>query len=172
MLGPSMGVRAIISRRPVASAFLASCVVGLLGFGAYWFAPHKLVLDDHASDAPPDGMAVLKRGEFRSLEHSTTGRAALVALPDGRRVLRLEGLQTSNGPELRVLLSSVAAQDDWFVYDDGPFVDLGPLKGNRGSSNYEVPSDADLSKLVSAVVWCKRFSVGFGVAALDAAPDR
>lgn len=167
-----MSVRSVLSRRPVTSAIVALGVFGALGFGAFWFAPHKLVLDEHASDAPPAGMAPLKQGEFRSLEHSTTGRAVVVALPDGRRVLRLEGLQTSNGPELRVLLSSVAAQDDWFVYDDGPFVDLGPLKGNRGSSNYDVPADADLSRLVSAVVWCKRFSVGFGVAPLDAVPER
>lgn len=108
-------------------------------------------------------------GEFRSLEHGTAGTALVLELEDGTRFLRLEGLETSNGPDLRVYLSSEPAQDDWYVYDDEEFVDLGPLKGNIGSSNYEIPADVDLSVLESAVVWCRRFSVGFGVAPLEMA---
>jgi hypothetical protein len=164
-----MRIGAALRKRPLASVILAVAALGALAFGAYWFAPHKLLVDERADDVAPPSMVRLKSGTFRGLEHTTSGRAELVTLPDGRRILRLEGLRTSNGPELRVLLSSVAAQDDWFVYDDGPFVDLGPLKGNLGSSNYDVPPDADVSKLVSAVVWCKRFSVGFGVAPLESA---
>jgi hypothetical protein len=68
-----------------------------------------------------------------------------------------------------VYLSDRPASDDWFVYDDGRFVDLGPLKGNLGSSNYEIPREVDLSEYRSAVVWCRRFSVGFAVAPLDPA---
>jgi hypothetical protein len=111
----------------------------------------------------------LASGEFRSLEHGTTGAALVLELADGTRFLRLEGLETSNGPDLRVYLSSVPAQDDWYVYDDEEFVDLGPLKGNIGSSNYEIPANVDLSGFESAVVWCRRFSVGFGVAPLETA---
>ena len=53
------------------------------------------------------------------------------------------------------------------MYDDGEFVDLGGLKGNMGSSNYEIPDEVDLSKFKSAVVWCRRFSVGFAAAPLE-----
>jgi hypothetical protein len=126
--------------------------------------------DAMAGDASASEPVTLVSGEFRSLEHGTTGAALLIELPDGTRFLRLEGLETSNGPDLRVYLSSVPAQDDWYVYDDEEFVDLGPLKGNIGSSNYEIPADVDLSAFETAVVWCRRFSVGFGVAPLlDAA---
>jgi hypothetical protein len=65
-----------------------------------------------------------------------------------------------------VYLSDASASDDWYVYDDGEFVDLGALKGNMGSSNYEIPRTVDLSRFRSAVVWCRRFSVGFAVAPL------
>jgi hypothetical protein len=46
-------------------------------------------------------------------------------------------------------------------------LDLGALKGNLGSSNYEIPANVDLSSFETAVIWCRRFSVGFGVAPLD-----
>jgi hypothetical protein len=112
-------------------------------------------------------VVTLAEGPFSSLEHQTTGTALVVELEDGTRFLRLEGLETSNGPDLRVYLSDQPVSDDWFVYDDGAFVDLGGLKGNLGSSNYQIPSDVDLGDYRTAVIWCRRFSVGFGVAPLD-----
>jgi hypothetical protein len=124
--------------------------------------------DGPADDAASSGSVTLAQGEFSSLEHTTTGAAVVLELEDGSRFLRLDDLDTSNGPDLRVYLSSVPAQDDWYVYDDGDFVDLGALRGNIGSSNYAIPADVDLSRFESAVVWCRRFSVGFGVAPLDA----
>jgi len=178
-------------RRP---AFLAAAAGVLLavGFAVYWFAPWNLVVDrtveealpsiapaelvdDGAGDAAADGdvgtddrgPATLSRGPFRSLEHATRGSALVVELADGSRLVRLEGLETSNGPDLRVILSSEAPQDDWHVYDDGELLDLGALKGNLGSSNYEIPDGTDLSDFQSVVVWCRRFSVGFGVAPLE-----
>lgn len=41
---------------------------------------------------------------------------------------------------------------------------LGNLKGNIGNQNYAVPAAIDLEKYQSAMIWCQRFSVGFGVA--------
>lgn len=47
------------------------------------------------------------------------------------------------------------------------FVELGKLKGNICNQNYEIPAGTDLSRYRNAVIWCKRFNVGFGVATLD-----
>ena len=47
------------------------------------------------------------------------------------------------------------------------FIDLGALKGNRGNQNYVIPAGTDLSAFNSAVIWCRRFAVGFGVAPLS-----
>jgi hypothetical protein len=110
----------------------------------------------------------LASGEFRSLEHGTTGVAVILQIEDGSRFLRLEGLKTSNGPDLRVILTDQPVSDDWHVWDDGAYLDLGALKGNVGSSNYAIPDDLDLSGFETAVIWCRRFSVGFGVAPLEA----
>jgi hypothetical protein len=166
-----------------------------LAFAVYWFGPQYLFIDRRVDEAlpapaeagagatptgvtqPDDGQGerdaaaspvTLARGDFRSLEHESSG-AALVVEVGGSRFLRLEDLRTSNGPDLRVYLSDQPASDDWFVYDDGEFVDLGALKGNIGSSNYRIPRDVDLSGFRSAVVWCRRFAVGFAVAPLDPA---
>jgi hypothetical protein len=56
------------------------------------------------------------------------------------------------------------------VWDDGEVVDLGPLKGNIGSSNYGIPRSLDLGDFETAVIWCRRFSVGFGVVPLETRP--
>jgi hypothetical protein len=86
--------------------------------------------------------------------------------PAGRLILRLERLSTSNGPDLRVYLSHVPASADLHAYRTG-FIDLGALKGNQGSQNYAIPAGTDLSAFKSAVIWCRRFAVGFGVAPLS-----
>ncbi|HEX2240185.1 MAG TPA: DM13 domain-containing protein, partial [Actinomycetota bacterium] len=111
---------------------------------------------------------VLAEGSFQSLEHETKGRAVLLEVEDGQRYLRFEDLATSNGPDLRVYLSEIPASDDWYAYGRR-FVDLGALKGNLGNQNYALPDEIDLSKYKSAVIWCRRFTVGFGVAPLEPA---
>jgi hypothetical protein len=169
--------------------------IALVAGAVVWFQPQKLVIDQQVDEAlpgaageepenggnpapagtegnsVPDGEAAsgpqrtLASGRFQSLEHETVGRASLLELPDGTRYLRFEDLATSNGPDLRVYLSEIPASDDWYAYGER-FTDLGALKGNLGSQNYPVPADVDLARYKSAVIWCRRFTVGFGVAPL------
>ena len=122
----------------------------------------------HPPASRPPRLEVLTQGEFRSLEHSSSGTAKLLLLPNGDRYLRFEDLDTSNGPDLVVYLSPKPASDDWHGWDEGAFLDLGSLKGNVGDQNYLLPADSDLSKYQSAVIWCRRFKVGFAVAPLGA----
>ncbi|MFB9369605.1 DM13 domain-containing protein [Kitasatospora albolonga] len=108
----------------------------------------------------------LGRGSFVSGEHTTTGQARLVRLADGSTVLRLENLATSEGPDVRVYLSTRPAAESKIDTLGPDAVELGRLKGNQGNQNYTVPADTDLARFHSAVIWCKRFSVGFGAADL------
>lgn len=129
---------------------------------------------DAAADAPAEPAperVVTAEGAFISHEHGTTGEARLITLADGSRVLRLVDLDTSNGPDLKVWLAAapvIEGEDGWFVFDDDKYLDLGPLKGNKGSQNYPIPEDADISDLTSVSIWCDRFSVSFGAAELVA----
>ena len=161
----ALGFLARHKRLIVAALVLA---IALVVFVLVWFQPQKLVIEETVNEtpAPAPSTQVLASGEFRSLEHTTTGTASIVELPDGRRVLRFEDLDTSNGPDLRVYLSEIEASDNWRIYGER-FVDLGALKGNRGNQNYAIPAGTDLDRFKSAVVWCRRFTVGFGVAPLE-----
>ena len=115
---------------------------------------------------PPPQPTVLAEGEFVSQEHDTSGTASVLELPDGSRVLRLAGFSTSDGPDVHVWLSDATAGGDWGSYDDGRYVALGEIKATDGNHNYVIPADADLTGLRSAVIWCDRFNVAFGSAAL------
>ncbi|GAA1554569.1 DM13 domain-containing protein [Actinomadura kijaniata] len=148
------------------------------GVGLYLTQPWRLFFDRTVHESAPAAVAtasgapqVVASGTFVSHEHATRGRASVVRLPDGGRVLRIEGLDTSDGPDLRVWLSDQPVREGragWFAFGEGRHVELGKLKGNKGDQNYTVPADADLARLTSVSIWCKRFGVSFGAAALRA----
>ncbi|MET3903611.1 DM13 domain-containing protein [Paenarthrobacter sp. 4246] len=118
------------------------------------------------SQAPASGPALVGGGTFQSQEHATTGTAQLLMLPDGSHLLRLENLASSDGPDVKVWLSSQEAGGDWFKYRSGRYVDLGAIKATHGNQNYVVPAGTDIAGLTSVVLWCDRFSVAFGSAPL------
>ncbi|MFI5860929.1 DM13 domain-containing protein [Streptomyces sp. NPDC051546] len=168
----------------------------LLGLGLYWFQPWKLWQDATVHESlpaappataptapgpaptlPPTAPAApaaprtLAQGSLISHEHTTTGTAKLIRLPDGSLTLRLEGLDTSNGPDLRVWLTDAPVKEGtegWRVFDDGKYLSLGKLKGNKGDQNYPLPADVNPSDYGSVTIWCDRFDVSFGAAALTA----
>ncbi|MEU3917302.1 DM13 domain-containing protein [Streptomyces sp. NPDC029004] len=167
-------------KRPVVISVL---VVGALGLslGVYWFQPWKLFVDETVRDALPVAVTpsagqpaaadpqILASGTLISHEHDTSGSARIVKLADGSRILRLENLDTSNGPDLRVLLTDAPVKQGtagWRVFDDGKHVSLGKLKGNKGDQNYALPRDLDLAGYTSVSIWCDRFDVSFGAAEL------
>ncbi|MGW1953012.1 DM13 domain-containing protein [Streptomyces sp. NPDC001920] len=175
--------------RPWTVGVLVVAVAGA-GFGLYWFQPWKLWQDETVQEAlpvavdasrrpaevpssgaspTPAGPVTLAGGELISHEHTTSGTVRLVRLPDGSHVVRLENLDTSNGPDLRVWLTDAPVKkglDGWRVFDDGEYVSLGKLKGNKGSQNYVVPADVDPARYSSVSIWCDRFDVSFGAAEL------
>ena len=124
-----------------------------------------------AAPTAPAGPRVLAEGAIISHEHASSGSVRVLELADGSRVLRFEGLDTSDGPDLRVWLTDAPVLEGnagWHVFDDGRYLDLGELKANRGDQNYPIPPGADLAEYTSVSVWCRRFAVSFGAAALAA----
>lgn len=122
-----------------------------------------------ATPAPPAGPVQLSAGELISHEHETTGTVRIIENADGSRVLSLENLSTSSGPDVHVWLSNAAVvpgYDGWFLAADASYLDLGPIKGNLGNQVYEIPADADLGQFPSVYLWCVQFAVSFGAAPL------
>jgi Electron transfer DM13 len=170
-------------------------VAGVLAAGGAiaWFQPQKLFIDERVDEALPvagppgeapatgdgDGTAptranqragrgpvTLAAGQFRSLGHTTSGRAAVLEVTEGRRFLRLDDLHTSNGPDLFVYLSTATADAERDRFDDD-FVSLGRLKANQGNQNYAIGAGVRLDRYRSVVIWCRRFTYAFGAAQLD-----
>ena len=91
--------------------------------------------------------------------HNAEGVAKIIPVQEGSKVLRLENLKVTNGPDLYVYLATDKSASD--------FVDLGRLKGNIGNQNYDIPVDTDLTKYDTVLIWCKLFSVLFGSAEIN-----
>jgi hypothetical protein len=117
----------------------------------------------------PSGPVQLAMGTLISHEHTTTGTVRIIQQPDGSRVLTLENLDTSNGPDVHVWLSAahvVEGTAGWFTAGSADYYDLGLIKGNQGNQVYEIPAEVDLSKYPAVDLWCVQFSVSFGAAEL------
>ena len=111
----------------------------------------------------------VKTGNFKDADsfHKGSGEATIFAAPGGGHLLRLEDFAVTNGPALHVILSPHPDPTRSEEVKQGGYVDLGPLKGNRGNQNYPVPAGVDVSPINSVVIYCKPFSVVFSVATLQ-----
>jgi hypothetical protein len=169
--------------RPVAGALAACAIVGAAGF--WWTTIRDVEVNERvvtgvkaselapapaapaAQDTPAAPAPVdveLASGSFASLAHQTSGTARVIDLADGGRRVTLTGLETDNGPDLRLYLVPGGSNPDGSV-DGG--VDLGRLKGNKGTQQYDVPAGTRISDGASVVIWCRAFTVAFGVAELQ-----
>jgi hypothetical protein len=151
-------------------------VLAIALFAAWYaFRPERLYVNQRVNEAFPTSEAglppqPLESGTFHSILHPTEGTATVYRLGDGNHLLRFTHFSTSNGPDVHIyMVAADDAKDDATVQRAG-FIDLGTIKGNIGDQNYTLGPDVDLSKYRAVSVWCKRFSVNFGSAAL--APDR
>ena len=101
---------------------------------------------------------VLQMGDFRGADdfHFGRGDALLIQTGPDTHVLRFENFSVRNGPDLYVYLS-----EDPTGKKVDEALNLGELKATDGAFNYEIPASVDVSKIKSAVVWCRQFAVLF-----------
>ena len=160
------------------TAIIGLAIVAVAG-GWYAFRPERLFVNQTVNESLGAVMdtadtkastviapTTLATGSFHSNAHDTRGTATILSLSDGRRVLRLTNFATSNGPDVRVYLVAAPDVQDNATVKTAGFVELGPMKGNIGDQNYEIPSTVDLASYRTVTIWCKRFSVNFGSAPL------
>jgi len=154
------------------SAKLAIPIVVVAAFLAWYaFRPERLVVNRSVDEAMPTAQGSLPSqplasGQFYSILHPTAGMATIYRMGDGTRVLRFTGFSTSNGPDVHVYMVASDDAKDAATVEKAGFIDLGVIKGNVGDQNYTISGDLDLAKYRAVSIWCKRFSVNFGAAAL------
>jgi hypothetical protein len=139
--------------------------VVLLGFGYWTISPFfidKRVSEELDFSAEPVGTqpVLVWRGLFTGFDriHTGTGNVSVLKVGD-KYIIRFEdNFDVANGPDLFVGLGK-----------DGKYVEgteIGKLKGNIGSQNYEVPENINLADYNEVWIWCRAFSVGFAKAKL------
>ena len=160
------------------TAIIGLAIVVVAG-GWYAFRPERLFVNKTVNESLGAVMdtadtkastviapTTVATGSFHSNAHDTRGTATILSLSDGRRVLRLTNFATSNGPDVRVYLVAASDAEDDATVKGTDVLELGPMKGNIGDQNYEIPSTVDLASYRTVTIWCKRFSVNFGSAPL------
>ena len=151
---------------------LAIPIIAVAAFAAWYaFRPERLVVNRQVDEAMPTAQGgsspqPIVAGKFYSILHPTAGTATIYRTADGSRVLRFTGFSTSNGPDVHVYMVASDDAKDVATVQQAGFIDLGVIKGNIGDQNYTLGSDLDLAKYRAVSIWCKRFSVNFGAAAL------
>jgi hypothetical protein len=163
-----------MSKRPI--LIVGGIVIAVVAWAL--FRPELLFIDstvnegfpvavNAAAQAPAASASTpLLSGAFHGVAHETRGTATIYQFAGGKRVLRLTGFETSNGPDVRVLLITAGDAMDNDTVKNGSPREIAPLKGNIGDQNYDLPADLDLSKYRAVTIWCNRFSVNFGTAPL------
>ncbi len=121
--------------------------------------PPAASVPSEAESPSPSGPVLRGAGQFVGLAgHSGSGDAGVFQNPDGSLVLRFENFDIENGPDLEVYL--VPGPDQTSLPEGS--IHLGPLKGNIGDQNYELPAGTELPPgAYTALVWCEAFSVEF-----------
>ena len=143
---------------------VAAVIVALLVFVLVYFEPHTAFIDDSVNEAAPAGETSAAT-QVIGLEHGASGSVVIVTDEDGGIVVRFVDLDASNGPDLKVYLSTNPVDGPAGAFDDEA-IDLGALKGNIGSQNYDVSPGVDLADYRSVVIWCDRFDTPFAAAPL------
>lgn len=119
------------------------------------------------------GPLTLPEGDERELPAFSSlttgsGSATLYQLADNRKLLRLENFRVTNGPNLRVVLSTlpdpVSAEE---LLADRFRIDIGPLQGSSGNQTYEsVPTEINVDDYNSVVIYDATYNVIFSTARL------
>ena len=149
--------------------------VGLPVLVALWWAfrPEKLWINQRVDEPAPFAATTdpqpVYTGTLEGKAHQTRGRATIYQTPSGVRYLRLTDFQTSNGPDVHVLLARGDDEDlqQEIVKGQLDSLELGSLKGNQGDQNYALQPSADLNKYDAVVIYCERFHAIFGVGKLE-----
>ena len=111
------------------------------------------------ADPDTDEIQVLKTGEFKGADffHHAKGLAKIIEAGD-QTFLRFEMFEVTNGPDLRVYLTT-----DGDVKNG---IQLDKLKGSTGDQNY--PLDGiDTEIYDTVVIYCQPFNVYFGKAPMS-----
>lgn len=141
--------------------FIVTIILIVLALPLMWYLASPLFFDKVVDESMPSGeeSIVLSKGLFSDADdfHRVSGEVRVMSI-NGEKYLRFENFSATNGPDLKVYLSSDRLASG--------YASLGELKGNIGSQNYPISSDINLGDYPYVLIWCEKFSVLFGYSKL------
>lgn len=116
--------------------------------------------------APGQTSKVIASGQFVDADrfHKGQGEATIYEGTSNSYILRLDDFEVTAGPDLKVWLVTEPDIHSAADVKASTWVSLGPLKGNIGGQNYEIPVDTNPLDYGSVVIWCEAFGVLFSPA--------
>ena len=117
-------------------------------------------INEMTADTDTNEIQVLKTGEFKGADffHYAKGLAKIIE-SGNQTFLRFENFEVTNGPDLRVYLTSDG--------DVKKGIHLDKLKGSTGDQNYVLGDDVDIEVYDTVVIYCQPFGVYFGQAPMS-----
>ncbi len=165
---------------------LPLAVLGIAGFSwlAFgFFGIQALFTNTEVNEDVPDAVSqiladesgssdsLLGKGSFTQGDSTyTIAGNAFLTQGESQPMLTFTDFEVSNGPDLFVYAVKAGSTDNKTVKDAvaaGDFVNLGTLKGNIGTQNYELDGAFDSGEYPVIAIWCKRFGRNFGSADLS-----
>ncbi|MEM9282996.1 MAG: DM13 domain-containing protein [Verrucomicrobiota bacterium] len=103
---------------------------------------------------------IVSAGSFAGhSDHETSGAGSIIRDKDGKYFVVLgDDFSLDGAPDPRVGLGKDGYQAS---------TDLGKLQRKNGKQVYAIPASIDPNEFNEIWIWCKRFSVGLGVAKLS-----
>ena len=104
----------------------------------------------------PSTATLLLEGMWMGSGSYTASGTAKIYDDDCTLVLVLDPFSSSNGPDLKIYLSTDTKASS--------FVNLGKMQSTTGKQSYSIPAGTDLENFKYVLIWCQQFSVLFGKA--------
>ena len=97
-------------------------------------------------------------GTFRGYGSENVSGLAKIYVTNNQYMLKLENFNTSNGPDLKVYLSTASSPSE--------FISLGSIKSTNGNQVYEITGTPDFTRHKFVLIHCERYNHLFGSAEL------
>lgn len=149
------------------AAYLKAAITSFIVVAGVTFAGITTV--DHAFAAEAAAASTLdqvRSGTFEKTSFTIKGEWQIVQ-ENGQSIFRLsDDFKTKNGPDLKLFLSPRTVGNVTGKDATTGAVRLGVLKTNKGSQDYLIPADVDLSQFGSILIHCEAYSKLWGGANL------
>lgn len=106
-----------------------------------------------------DGQTLLVKGALMgSGNYTVSGDVKIYEDKNKKRTIVFDNLKSSSGPDIKMYLSEDSKNTGAILLND---------KVVAGHTYYELPANTDIAKKKFAIIWCKQYSVLFGLGRVE-----